>query len=90
MTDQMQHDELWAFGVDSGNSDSGWSSGATTPHSYLQPQARSARPAGASPRPPEGLQPGGSLGAVLEGLTPPPALWNKIADQLREEGVLED
>lgn len=86
MTDQMsQQDELWAFG--SGDSD--WGSDSTTPHSYLQPQARSVRPAGASARQPEGLSSGG-LGAVLDGLAPPPALWNKIADQLREDGVIKD
>lgn len=85
MTDQMsQHDELWAFG-----NDSDWGPGSTTPHSYLQPQARSVRPAGASPRQPEGLQQHG-LGAVLDGLAPPPALWSKIADQLREDGVIRD
>jgi len=75
-----QQDELWAFG--SGDSD--WGSDSTTPHSYLQPQARSVRPAGASARQPEGLD------AVLNGLAPPPALWNKIADQLREDGVIKD
>lgn len=84
MTDQMsQRDELWAFSAD----DSDWSS-SSTPHSYLQPRERSVRPAGASARQPEGLQLG--LGAVLEGLKPPPALWNKIADQLREDGVIKD